>query len=253
MTIKRLQGTTVSIGSWLTIGHPAVAEILCNCGFDWLVIDLEHTTIGMDKCGELIRIIDLCGSLPLVRLTSNDLNQIKRVMDAGAHGVIVPSVNSVADAEAAVSATRYHPQGTRGVGLGRAQKYGVEFRKYFEWQKSEPIVLVQIEHISAVDQVEEIFSDDGVDGFIIGPYDLSCSMGIPGQFEHAEFLATIEKIRKAGNKMKCHPGIHVVEPDPEDLNKAIKAGYQLIAYGVDMRMLDVCARNGINCFKDFTK
>ena len=112
---------------------------------------------------------------------------------------------------------------------------------------------MQIEHISAVDQVEEIFSVDGVDGFIIGPYDLSCSMGIPGQFEHSEFLATIEKIREAGNKMQCHPGIHVVEPDPEDLNKAIKAGYQLIAYGVDMRMLDVCARNGINCFKDFTK
>ena len=242
MLKEALQSSNLTVGSWITLGHPAIAEILVNAGYDWLVVDLEHSTISLEQAGDLIRVIDLAGSTPLVRLTSNDAEQVKRIMDAGAHGIVVPMVNTRDEAEKAVAATRYAPQGTRGVGLARAQGYGATFREYLEWQKSEPIVVVQIENKKALPNLEEIFSVPGVDGFIIGPYDLSCSMSIPGEFEHPEFLEAMEFIRLTGQKMGCTSGLHIVEPDREQLQQVIGQGYRFIAYCVDIRMLDVAAR-----------
>ena len=242
----KLQAGRLTLGSWITLGHPAIAEIFAGAGFDWLVVDMEHTTISMEQAGDLIRVIDLSGVAPLVRLTSNDPNQIKRIMDAGAHGIVVPMVNSRQKAEAAVAATRYAPTGVRGVGLARAQKYGAAFQEYLAWQKNGPVVIVQIEHKSALTVLEDIFTVKGVDGFIIGPYDLSCSMGIPGEFEHPEFLDAMETIRSAGQQLEIPGGIHVVEPDKDRLEMAIKDGYRFIAYSVDIRMLDVSARDGIS-------
>jgi 2-keto-3-deoxy-L-rhamnonate aldolase RhmA len=233
------------MGSWITLGHPAIAEIVARAGFDWLVVDLEHSVISIDMAGDLIRTIDLCGVAPLVRLTSNDPNQIKRVMDAGAHGIVVPMVNSPAEAARAVSATHYAPKGTRGVGLARAQGYGVNFQDYLKWQNDGPVVIVQIEHMDAVAHLEEILNVPGVDGFMIGPYDLSCSMGIPGQFENAEFITTMNRIRETGKRLGCPAGLHIVEPDLQRLEQTIREGYTFIAYSVDIRMLDVSVREAI--------
>jgi len=241
----RIRSGALTLGSWITLGHPAIAEIMAKAGYDWLVVDLEHSVISIDVAGDLIRTIDLCGVVPLVRLTSNDSNQIKRVMDAGAHGIVVPSVNSAAEAERAVAATRYAPRGTRGVGLGRAQGYGVSFQDYLKWQHEGPIVIVMIEHEEAIDHLEDILTVPGVDGFLIGPYDLSCSLGIPGQFEQAEFISALTRIRETGKKLGCPAGLHIVEPDTQQLERTIREGYTFIAYGVDMRMLDVGARQGI--------
>ncbi len=213
MLKEKLRNGELTLGSWITLGNTSVAEILANAGYDWLVVDLEHTTISIEQAGELIRIIDLAGVTPLVRLTSNDENQIKRVMDAGAHGIIVPMVNNAEDAINAVAATRYPPAGNRGVGLARAQGYGVSFQNYLSWQSdmdSGPVVVVQIEHINAVAHLKEILNVPGVDAFIIGPYDLSCSMGIPGQFDHPEFKQIIEKIIDIGNVVGMVSGLHVV-------------------------------------------
>ena len=132
---NKLKNNSLTIGSWVSIGHTSIAEIFANAGFDWVVIDLEHTTVSIEQAGELIRVVDLAGSAPLVRLTSIDPNQIKRVMDAGAHGIVVPSVNSPSDAELAVSSTRYGPHGIRGVGLGRAQAYGSSFKIIWNGKK----------------------------------------------------------------------------------------------------------------------
>ncbi len=128
------------------------------------MVDLEHSAIGIDTAGDLIRTIDLCGVSPLVRLTSNDPDQIKRVMDAGAHGIVVPMVNTSAEAARAVAATRYAPAGFRGVGLARAQGYGVNFQDYLKWQSDGPVVIVQIEHKDAIDHLDEILTAPGVDG-----------------------------------------------------------------------------------------
>lgn len=250
---NKLNRQQLTLGSWITVGHPAIAEIMAKAGFDWVVVDLEHSVISIDVAGDLIRTIDLCGVAPLVRLTSNDANQIKRVMDAGAHGIVVPMVNTPVDASKAVAATRYGPKGSRGVGLARAQGYGADFKDYLKWQADGPVVIVQIEHKDALNQLEEILKVPGVDGFIIGPYDLSCSMGIPGQFENVEFVSTMKYICETGQRLSCLVGLHVVEPDLKKLEQAIVAGYTFIAYSVDIRMLDVSVRSGISKMKEILK
>ena len=241
---KKFKNNELVLGSWITLDNPSIAEIMCHSGFDWLAIDLEHSVISIDKAANLIRTIDLCGVAPFVRLTSNNRNQIKRVLDAGAKGIIVPMVNNVEDAKYAVSSTRYGPVGTRGVGLARAQNYGDSFNEYFEWQKSEITVIVQIEHKMAVQNLHEILEIDGVDGYMIGPYDLSCSLEIPGRFDNEIFVSTLLKINSIGKKLGIPSGIHVVEPSIEELKKSIDLGYKFIAYSVDIRMLDVQARLG---------
>ncbi len=246
---QKIKNAELTIGSWITLGNTSVAEIMANAGYDWLVVDLEHTTISVEQAGELIRTIELSGISSLVRLTYNDESQIKRMLDAGARGIVVPMVKSASDAKYAVAATRYPPLGNRGVGLARAQCYGSSFKDYFSWQADTndgPIVVVQIEHIDAVNNLKDILSVKGVDAFIIGPYDLSCSMGIPGEFDNPQFTDVMKNIIETGDKLGAVSGIHVVEPDIEKLNNAINEGYKFIAYSVDIRMLDVTARAGID-------
>lgn len=246
LTLKqKLAENRLTIGSWITLAHPAIAEIMARAGFDWLTIDLEHSVITIREAEELIRVIALHGVPPLVRLTSNDANQIKRVMDAGAHGVIVPMVNSAADAERAVAAVYYPPQGTRGVGLARAQGYGTAFADYRDWLDREAVVIIQVEHIDAVENLEAILSTPGVDGFIIGPYDLSASMGIPGQFDDPRLAAAIERVRTAGQTLGKPGGLHVVEPATDQLRTHIARGFRFLAYSLDTRMLDTACRGGL--------
>ena len=144
---------TLSIGSWIQIGHPAIAEIMASAGFDWLVVDLEHSAITLREAEDLIRVIDLKGVVPLVRLSSNNPEQIKRIMDAGSHGVIVPMVNTPEEAEMAVASVKYPPVGRRSFGLARAQGYGARFEDYLAWQRDHSLVIVQISQYSALIQL----------------------------------------------------------------------------------------------------
>lgn len=242
---QKLAENQVTIGSWITLAHPGIAEIMARAGFDWLTVDLEHSVITIREAEELIRVIALCATAPLVRLTSNDPDQIKRVMDAGAHGVIVPMVNSRADAERAVAAVYYPPRGTRGTGLARAQGYGAAFPAYRAWLERNAVVIVMIEHVNAVDNLEQILGTDGVDGFIVGPYDLSASLGRPGDFENPAMTRAIERIRNVSRALKKPGGMHVVEPTPERVREYVADGFTFLAYSIDMRMLDVAARNGL--------
>ena len=236
---KRINEGESVIGSWITLAHPSIVEIMARSGFDWLAIDLEHSVITIREAEELIRVIDLCGVSPLVRLTSNNPDQIKRVMDAGAHGVIVPMIMSSKDAELAVASVKYPLTGNRGIGLARAQGYGANFDEYFEWQKENTLVIVQIEHIDAVNNIDSIFSVKGVDGFFIGPNDLSGSMGIPRQLERKEYNDAVNKVKKAGQRHGIISGIHVVEPNIEEFDAVIKDGFKFVAYSLDIRVLDV--------------
>jgi 2-keto-3-deoxy-L-rhamnonate aldolase RhmA len=247
---QKLRSGRSTVGGWVTLGHPAIGEILAAAGFDFVVIDLEHSVITLERAAELIRAIESRAVAPLVRLTSNDANLAKRVMDAGAHGIIVPSVNSVEDARHAVQIVRYGPQGVRGVGLGRAQGYGARFKEYFAWQLQQPVVVVQIEHVAALAVLTDILRVPGVDAFLIGPYDLSCSLGHPGEFEHPDFVRAIAAIREAGKATGVPGGVHVVEPDLGSLRRALDDGYHFIAYGVDIRFLDVAARAAMNLVRE---
>jgi len=241
---RRLAENRLTVGSWVTLGHPSIAEIMAAAGFDWLVIDVEHSVIGLAQVQALIQVMDAHDCPAIVRVTSNDANQIKRVMDAGATGVMVPLVNSAADAEAAVRHTYYPPAGTRGVGLARAQGYGATFKAYVEWLSSHAVVVVMIEHRDAVEHIDDILAVTGVDAFIIGPYDLSASMGMPGEISHPDVQEAIARTCRAGLAHGKPGGIHVVEPDREELFRQIDSGYRFLGYGLDIRMLDsVCRRD----------
>lgn len=240
-----------TLGSWITLAHPAIAEIMARAGFDWLTIDLEHSVITIREAEELIRVIVLLGVCPLVRLSINDPVQVKRVMDAGAHGVIVPMVNSVPDAARAVQAVRYPPEGKRGVGLARAQGYGSAFEQYRAWVNQESVVIVQVEHIEAVKNLEAILSAEDVDGFIVGPYDLSGSLGVPGQFDHPSMKEAMDKIVSIGIASGKAAGIHVIEPDVEEVRRRVGEGYSFLAYSLDIRMLDSTCRLGVDEIRSY--
>ena len=235
---NKLANLELTLGSWITLAHPAIAEIMAKAGFSWLTVDLEHSVITIREAEELIRTIDHCGAAPLVRLSANDPVQIKRVMDAGSYGIIVPMVNSAAEARRAVEAVQYPPAGQRGFGLARAQGYGNDFTDYLNWVKKETVVIVQIESIEAVRNLKDILSVEGVDGFMIGPYDLSGSLGIPGQFNHPLMIETLKDIYEIGRTSGKAPGIHIVEPDRKELKDRVEQEFRFIAYSVDIRMLD---------------
>lgn len=234
---NRLRHRDLTIGSWITVGHTAVVEIMAKAGYDWLTVDMEHSAITLDIAQELIRVIELCDVAPLVRVGVNDANLIKRVMDAGAHGVIVPMVNSEEEARQAVSAVKYPPVGFRGVGLARAQKYGLDFGGYKAWNDENSIVIVQIEHIRAVENLEAILSVDGVDGFIVGPYDLSGSLGYPGEFDRPEVSEALERVKTVSRDMGALSGFHVIPPEESALQEKINEGYRFVAYSLDSLFL----------------
>lgn len=242
---QKLLKKEVTIGSWITIGDSAIAEIMAKSGEDWLAIDMEHSALTIAQCQELIRVIDLCGITPLVRVGENNPLLIKRAMDAGASGVIVPMINSLQDAQKAVAAVKYPPLGSRGVGLSRAQGYGVSFKRYCEWLEKESIVIIQIEHIDAVENLEEIFCVKGVDAFIVGPYDLSGSLGVPGDFGAPKMEDALRKIRQIAERKKVCAGYHVVFPDSALVEKKIREGFTFIAYSVDFLLLGENLRQGL--------
>lgn len=231
---KKLKSNELTIGSWISFGFTQTCEIMAKAGFDWLVIDMEHTVIDYNKCLNLIQIIEGNGVTPLVRIGKNDPLHIKRVLDAGAHGVIVPMVNSVQDAQKAIDALYYPPVGNRGIGLGRAQNYGVGFEEYKKWADKETILITQIEHIEGVNNLEKILNLERVDGFIIGPYDLSGSLGVPGQWEHPSVTQALEKVKSILIENDKPGGYHVVHSNNQELKQRIKEGYKFIAYGDDM-------------------
>jgi 2-keto-3-deoxy-L-rhamnonate aldolase RhmA len=230
---KALHHHKQTYGTWLSLGHPLVPEILAAAGFDWMVVDMEHSSIGLSELLSLIISIEANGSIPLVRVGENNPNLIKRVMDAGAYGVIVPNIQSAEEAKAAVGAVKYPPMGNRGVGLYRAQKFGRAFEEYKTWLENESVVIVQIEHINAVNNIDEIFNVQGIDAFMIGPYDLSGSIGKPGSFNHPEVIKALEDVMKASKKYNIPAGFHSVSSDPEEAFHRQQQGYKFLAFSLD--------------------
>lgn len=235
---EKLISGKVSVGSWLTLAHSAIAEIMAESGFDWLAIDMEHSVIGIQEIEPLIQEIEASGCVPLVRLSNNDPVLVKRVMDAGSYGVIVPMVNSREEAEKAVRSVKYPPDGDRSVGLYRAQGWGVKFEEYKNAINQESLVIVQIEHRQAVENIADIISVPGLDGVMIGPYDISGSLGVIGELDHPLVKQAQAKVLAAAKAAKKVAGIHVVSPSPSAVKDRVKEGFTFIAYSTDAIMLN---------------
>jgi len=213
---------------------------------------LDRNIISSEKATEVFGVnymIELERLKSEQQVRENNPGLIKQAMDAGVHGVIVPMVNSKKDAEEAVKAVRYPPKGVRGVGLARAQQYGFDFEGYKKWLEKESIVIIQIEHVDGVKNLSDILKVDGVDGFIVGPYDISGSLGMPGNFGHPKFKKCIEEIMEDARKTKKPAGFHVIPPDANEVNRIIDLGYRFIAVSLDTLFLGTFCKNVINKLK----
>ena len=220
-----------AVGTWLVLGSPITAEIIANMGFDWVVVDTEHGSIDIGTTQSIIQAALYTGAVPMVRVPWNDPMPIKRALDAGAYGLVIPMVNSREEAVRAVQATRYPPLGVRSFGGPRTRLYGGI--DYFEHANEEIALIVQIEHIDAVNRADEILSVEGVDGFFIGPSDLAISLGLkPGLDQtDARHVDAVSKVLAVGKKHGVPGGIHV--GSAEAVNERIAQGFQFIALSSD--------------------
>tara|TARA_B100000886_G_scaffold328140_1_gene276256 strand:- start:6845 stop:7609 length:765 start_codon:yes stop_codon:yes gene_type:complete len=253
MLKKKLTKNELTIGSWIMIGNPTSVEVMASTGFDWLAIDLEHTSIDLENLQNLIQIIQAKNIKALVRVSKNEEVVIKRVLDMGADGIIVPMICSKEDAIQTINFSKYPPIGKRGVGLTRASGYGVNFEKYKKWVDEELIIIAQIEHINAVDNIDQITSVHGIDGILIGPYDLSASLGCPGNFEEDKVKKAIQKIINSCKANNISSGFHVIDTEIESIQKRIDQGCTFLAYGIDYMFMRDSAFNGINKLKEKNK
>jgi len=237
-----LRSRSFTHGSWITFPAEAPTEIMARAGFEWLVIDMEHSPIDIEAAARLIRIIDLAGLPALCRLPTNDPIIAKRVLDAGAAGIVVPCIESVEDAQRAVGSAFYPPTGKRGVGLARAQDYGGSLEDYRARVGDDIVVICMIETRAGMEASAQIATLPGVDGLFIGPYDLSASMGHIGQLDHPDVRAAEARIRDAARHANIACGLHVVHHTPALVKRALDDGYTFLALGVDMIFLREAAR-----------
>ncbi|MCP4872117.1 MAG: 2,4-dihydroxyhept-2-ene-1,7-dioic acid aldolase [Proteobacteria bacterium] len=241
---SRLRGGIATVGGWAALGSPQAAEVLARAGYDWVAIDLEHTGISLDQASACIAAIrHHCPAL--VRLPSADPVLAKRVLDCGAEGLIVPDVRDLATLTRMHAAMHYPPSGTRGVGLWRAQGWGADFDAYRTGWPERAVLVAQIESGDAMRNLRELLSFDGLDAAMVGPYDLSASLGTPGELDAPRVVQAVAEVRAVGRELNRAVGVHVVEPDPAALRRALDSGDQFVAYGVDFRFLDASARAGL--------
>jgi 2-dehydro-3-deoxyglucarate aldolase len=234
---EKLNSGGFSIGSWMQIPHSSIAEIMGQSNYDWVAIDMEHGSVSTHQLPDLFRALELGETLPLVRLARAHFKDCKQALDAGAGGVIVPMIKSAQQLKEVRDATRWPPSGTRGVGFSRANLYGKNFDEYLNEAKK-PFLVAMIENIDAIDELDDILALEGLDAILIGPYDLSASMGITSEFENPRFVELMNHIKIKSEIAKIPCGIHVVEPSKVNLRQRLDEGYRFIAYSIDSVFLN---------------
>lgn len=223
-----------SVGVLASLGSVEAVELLSHSGPDYIWIDAEHSAIGVREVQSMLQAIGgRCNTV--VRVPCNDEAWIKKVLDAGCDGIIVPQINSAEEAQKAVQLCYYPPRGRRSVGATRAQAYGYKSSEYFNSAYDKTAVILQVEHIDGVNAIDEIIAVCGIDVIFIGPIDLSASLGVMGQVGHPEVEAAIDKVRSACRRLNMPTGIYC--RDAESVSKAKSAGDVMIAYGSDAGFL----------------
>lgn len=236
---RRLQAGERLLGTLVSLASPEIAEILAGAGFDWLFLDAEHAPLNAPR---LQRILQGAGpAVPcLVRLPGRDEVFVKKALDIGAAGVIAPMVNTAEQAEHVVRLSKYAPQGMRGVGVGRAHGYGLAFREYIETANDNVTVVIQAEHTEAVENMEAIVRVPGIDAVLVGPYDLSASLGRLGDVGHPEVTAAIDHVTHVCRQAGVPLGIFGMDTDA--VRPYVKEGYTLIVAGLDTVLLGRSAK-----------
>lgn len=222
-----------SIGSWMQVPSASVAEIMGNAGYDWIAVDLEHGSFPSEILPDIFRALELGGTSPFARVAQCHPKDIKQALDAGAQGIILPMIESKEQLEDAIAWAYYPPRGRRGVGYSRANVFGKNLSSYIQNNADDILIVAQIEHVKAVQELDDILSVKFLDAIMVGPYDLSGSMDLTAQFKHPDFLHVMNTIFHKAKEHDIPMGLHIVQPDREVLKTKIFEGYQFIAYGID--------------------
>ncbi len=236
---QRLRAGETLLGTFITLPTAAIAEIVAEVGFDWLFIDGEHSPFDT---GDIVAMLQAVGDRVacVVRVPGAEEAPIKKILDQGAEGIIVPQVNTVDQAAAVVRYARYAPSGSRGVGLSRAQGYGLRFQEYLQTANDHVAVIVQAEHARAVENIESIVKVEGIDAVLVGPYDLAASLGKMGQIDDPEVTAAIEHVAKTCQAAGIPLGYFGTSAAA--LRPVMDRGFTLITAGVDVLFLAGAAR-----------
>ena len=229
----------VSLGGWMQITSPEIAEVMGNSRLDWVAVDLEHGSIGIPDLPNIFRALELHDTLPFVRIAGNYPSQAIRALEAGAAGIIIPNVQCSNEVENIWQSINYPPEGKRGVGFNRSNCYGVNFDPDLQ---QKPLLVAMIETkrgVSALDIIVRghLTEANRVDAILIGPYDLSASLGCTNQFDHPDFLNAIHTIEEICKQYNIPLGVHVVQPHLDKLEEVMKKGYTFIPYGTDATFL----------------
>jgi 4-hydroxy-2-oxoheptanedioate aldolase len=237
---RRLAAGEPSIGTWLALPSPESAEFVATLGFDWLVADSEHNPIDIRTLAQMFGTIAAAGVAPMVRIPWNTPENFKRVLDSGAAGIVVPMVNSKEEAERAVEATRFPPRGARSVGAGLAAlRFSTSGGEYLRHADDEILLVLQIEHIQAVEHCDEILGVPGVDACFIGPNDMAASMGIglgvPLESDHPRLVEAVAHVQRTAKACGVAPGIHC--SDSSGVNQRIAEGFQFLALASELRYM----------------
>ena len=218
------------IGTWLSLASPMAARFMARVGFHWLTLDIEHSPASWETAASIFGFVAEAGSIPLARVPINSLENAKRCLDAGAFGIVFPMCNSVEEAEQAVAICKYPPQGCRSVGGGlHSLNFNTDSSEYYAKANDEILVIVQAEHILAVERCEEIFSVPGIDGMFIGPNDLLASMHKTPAMETDDpaFVNALNHLRESAVRHGIAPGIHVA--NAEAAARRIAEGFRFVA------------------------
>ena len=245
---ERLRRGDLLVGPMVCLSSPEVVEILCGAGFDWLFLEAEHAPASPQTLQHMM--IAARDTPCVVRLPNHDEIWVKRALDMGAAGVIVPQVNTAEQASDVVRYAKYAPLGQRGVGVSRAHGYGYAVADYIARANQETAVIVQVEHIDAVNNIEAITDVAGLDAVLIGPYDLSASMGKMGQVNDAEVVAAIDTVARTAQRKNLRMGFFGVSV--EAVKPRLAEGFTLIAAGVDTMMLGQAASELCRALKSQT-
>lgn len=237
--VKRaLAAGEASVGTWLSAGDLFLTRLLARVGFPWLTVDIEHSPYDWSHAATLFGAIADAGCVPLARVPKGSHDNIKRVLDAGAMGIIVPMVNTVEEAQTAIAAAKYPPVGNRSIGGGlHMLNFDAEAGDYFAQANDEILVILQTESPQGVENADEIYSLPGIDAIFVGPNDLTFQMRGPdgANPSEEEFESMMRRILEAGKRNHVPVGLHT--PGPEVARRRIEEGWQLVAIGSDVKML----------------
>jgi 2-keto-3-deoxy-L-rhamnonate aldolase RhmA len=231
---RRLRSRERLFAGWVSFAHPSITEIFAHVGFDFIAIDMEHSTITVEQAQRIIAACQAGGTLCLPRPVSHSNDWIKPLLENGADGMLIPMVNTAAEVSALVGLLKYPKVGNRSFGVSRAQSYGFDFDDYVrDWNEASSFV-IQVESIEAVRNIDELLENDSVDGVMVGPYDISGSLGVPGQVTHPDVLRASREVIEACERHGKSCGTQIVEANDDSVRALFDLGHTYAILSSDL-------------------